>query len=222
MTVAVKLTDVRFAWQQAPVLDIPEWQLTSGDSLFLYGPSGSGKSTLLNLLCGVLTPQSGQVKILGTAINQLSPGKRDRFRARHIGMVFQQFNLLPYLSVKDNIALAASFSGGRQLDADWRHTLIERLELTDDILQRKASDLSVGQQQRVAVVRALLNKPELIIADEPTSALDSDLRDHFIELLLSSAEQSNATVIFVSHDKDLARHFDHHQNLAEINQVEGR
>lgn len=216
----IAMQGVTFGWGSSPVVDIPQWSVNKGQRVFLYGPSGSGKSTLLNLLCGILPPWRGQITLLGQDLSRLSAGARDRFRARHIGMIFQQFNLLPYLSVSDNIQLAQYFSPKSQPDPRWRQHILTRLQLNEPLLARKASELSVGQQQRVAVARALLNRPELLIADEPTSALDSDLRDQFMQLLLGFADESQATVIFVSHDKSLAPYFECHLDLRTLSRVQ--
>ncbi|WP_229702241.1 ABC transporter ATP-binding protein [Bowmanella pacifica] len=216
----IQLDNLAFSWEDKPLLDIRHWQVNKGQRVFLYGPSGSGKSTLLNLLSGILKPQRGSINLLGQELTTLSAGKRDRFRARHIGMIFQQFNLLPYLSVRENIELAWKFGGNGEPDVAFLKHMLERLELHDGLLTRKASHLSVGQQQRVAVARALLNKPEIIIADEPTSALDSELRDQFLHLLLGCAQETDATVVFVSHDKTLQDYFDIHQDLRALSSVE--
>ncbi|WP_088330716.1 ABC transporter ATP-binding protein [Lacimicrobium sp. SS2-24] len=217
MTAVIQLDKVQFAWQQQPVLNIHHWQVNKGEKVFLYGPSGSGKSTLLNLLCGILVPQRGHVRVLSEDLTCLKPGARDRFRARHIGVIFQQFNLLPYLSVRQNILLAAYF-GGSAPGAGHLEQITAQLELDSAVLARPAGELSVGQQQRVAVARALLNHPEIIIADEPTSALDTELRDQFVDLLLQCCEKNQATVVFVSHDKTLAGHFDQQQSLLQLSQ----
>ena len=219
MQPGVELTNVSFAWDQQAVIEIPRWQVSAGQKVFLYGPSGSGKSTLLNLLSGILKPQCGQIFVLGQELTAMRAWQRDRFRARHMGMIFQQFNLLPYLTVKENIELAACFSPGSKMDRQWLAHILQRLELHNELLDRKATGLSVGQQQRVAVARALLNRPELVIADEPTSALDTELRDSFLHLLLGCAEETGATVIFVSHDRTLQDYFDVHQDLSQLSQA---
>lgn len=215
MSSAIHLHDLRFHWpgQKHPTLNIADWRVAAGEHLFLYGPSGSGKSTLLNLLAGILVPQQGSVTVLQTDLAQLGGRARDRFRARHIGLVFQQFNLLPYLDVETNVRLAAEFNRQPPDSRQRARTLLERLQLPASLYTRKASELSVGQQQRVAVARALINQPPLIIADEPTSALDSDSRDAFIHLLLDCAAQQASTVIFVSHDRTLAPYFSRQQDL---------
>lgn len=204
---AVELKNVRHQWPgQAFCLQIPALTLAVGQHLFIRGASGSGKTTLLNLLCGVLTLQQGEIRLSGQLLQPNSAAKRDQLRARQIGVVFQQLNLIPYLSVLDNVLLGQAFSG--QAASQHRAAqLLEELQLEAPLWSKKASELSVGQQQRVAIARALLNKPTLLIADEPTSALDADNRDAFMRLLLKEADQSGTTVVFVSHDKALAPYF---------------
>lgn len=217
---ALDLQNVSFSWHKrhAPVLQIAEWRVEPGLRIFLHGASGSGKSTLLSLISGILVPASGQIKILGTDLARIGGMARDRFRARHIGVIFQQFNLLPYLSVEANIELAVKFGHRPILNKDSIAELTDRLGLDRSILKRKASQLSVGQQQRVAVARALINHPELIIADEPTSSLDSDTRDEFMRVLLELAAMNRTTVIFVSHDKSLGHYFDQVISLHDLMQ----
>jgi putative ABC transport system ATP-binding protein len=210
-----------------PIINIQKWQLDKSEHVFLYGPSGCGKSTLLNLLSGILAPQQGTVSILNKDITALKPSKRDRFRAQNIGVVFQQFNLIPYLSVLDNIRLAMHFAND-SYDKDSSHTpkvtkqerivsMLQALQLPIDCLQQKASELSVGQQQRVAIARALINKPDVLIVDEPTSALDASAKDAFMKVLIETTTSSNAALIFVSHDQSLASHFKRVESLTDIN-----
>ena len=224
----VDLTDLRFSWPGQPaLLDVPSFQLNAGERLFLRGPSGSGKSTLLGLIAGVLEAQSGRISVLGEDMAQLSGSRRDRVRADHLGVIFQMFNLVPYLSVTQNVALPCRFSKRRLenakaaggVEAEVRR-LLSRLGLTDEgLLARNVTELSVGQQQRVAAARALIGNPALIIADEPTSALDADSRDRFIQLLSDEAQKTDAALLFVSHDGALAPLFDRAIDLAEINQA---
>jgi len=218
---AIDISDLEFAYDRraGSVLAVERWTVPRGSSTFLRGPSGSGKSTLLHLVCGLLTPSSGRLHVCGQDLERLRGHARDRFRARHIGVVFQQFNLLPYLTVLDNLRLAERF--GRATDALDPAELLSRLDLPAGVLERQAGSLSVGQQQRVAIARALVNRPELLIADEPTSALDSDARDSFIDLMLELAGEGRATVLFVSHDASLARHFDQAADLPSLNSVSG-
>lgn len=220
---AIQLDQVRFAYhaKASAVLDIPHWQVLPQQKMFVAGASGSGKSTLLNLLAGALTPDSGSVSLLGTRFSALSGRAKDKFRARHIGVVFQQFNLIPYLSVADNILAAAHFSGTlTRQTCEQAAELLSRLQLPDTVLQTAASRLSVGQQQRVAIARALINQPELVIVDEPTSALDADARDTFMALLLELA--ANSAVVFVSHDTSLAHYFDAQVSMTSLNQAHPR
>ena len=201
-------------------LEIPEWCIAKGERVFLKGASGSGKSTLLNLLAGILVAKEGAINILGQDISELSARERDFFRATNVGIVFQQFNLVPYLSVYDNISLATYF--GRKKQGDIGLTikqLFTELNLDDALIMRKAGNLSVGQQQRVAIARALVNRPEILIVDEPTSALDNDLRDAFMDLLLEICRVYASTLIFVSHDATLTRSFDTVVNMSDINQA---
>ncbi|MEH6456933.1 MAG: ABC transporter ATP-binding protein [Cocleimonas sp.] len=222
----ISLKDVIYRWskQKEPTLYIPSLQIEKGEHLFLHGPSGSGKTTLLNLLTGINTPQSGHIEILGSDITQLSEAKRDRFRADHLGVVFQQFNLLPYLSVLDNVLLSCDFSKHRADQAgnpsETAKQLLLDMEISKDLLHSQVSSLSMGQQQRVAVARALIGRPEVIIADEPTSALDTDNRDRFLDLLFSESDKFGSTLIFVSHDSHIQQRFDRVVSLKSINQAE--
>jgi putative ABC transport system ATP-binding protein len=219
---ALSMEQVSFHYSKSTqaIIHIPSWQVKAGQKLFISGQSGSGKSTLLNLICGTLTPTQGRISILGTYFSGLSSGKRDEFRANHIGVVFQQFNLIPYLSVEQNVQLAAYFGKGLTPEVN---TLIARnmqmLQLPQSLLAQRADQLSVGQQQRVAILRALINQPQIIIADEPTSGLDKQAQAGFIELLLQCVEQTQATLLFVSHDIELARYFDQHISLHELQKV---
>ena len=208
---AISIENLVFHYDKSaakPTLDIPTWTMQKGEKVFLKGASGSGKTTLLNLLCGTLTPTHGQIQLLDQPFSQLRSSKRDAFRAKHIGVVFQQFNLIPYLTVRENIQLAQYF-GGAQLSGDAQLTeLTERLHLDPSLLSRSASELSVGQQQRVAIARALVNQPEILIADEPTSALDSEARHAFMTLLMEVVDRTKTTLVFVSHDPSLATYLD--------------
>ncbi|WOF74103.1 ATP-binding cassette domain-containing protein [Parvibaculaceae bacterium PLY_AMNH_Bact1] len=225
---AVVIKDLVFSWNGGvPLLDIADLSFNRGERVFLHGPSGSGKSTLLGLLGGVLLPGTGRLSVLGEDLAGLSGRARDRFRADHLGIIFQMFNLLPYLSVADNVALSCRFSkvrsrraeeaGGVGAETD---RLLKNLGLPLEAMGRPVTDLSVGQQQRVAVARALIGRPELIIADEPTSALDADHRNVFIDLLSAECAVSGATLVFVSHDLSLAKNFDRIVALTEINQAD--
>jgi putative ABC transport system ATP-binding protein len=221
----ISIENLRYTWPGSddPVLDIAEFRVAQAETVFLRGASGSGKSTLLGLLAGTLTAQSGSLQILGTELATLSPRKRDRFRADHIGIVFQQFNLIPFLTVAGNLRLVARFSGRPRRDiTEKSEHLLESLNLDPALLHRRADRLSVGQQQRVAIARALINEPELLLADEPTSALDTDARDSFMSLLLSIRDISNCTMLFASHDRSLAKYFDTEVELANLDKAQAR
>lgn len=222
---AIELRDVRFAYAEAPdksVLDIPHWSVPRGEQVFLHGPSGTGKSTLLNLVSGMLPASHGEVLVLGQALGDLSTRQRDRFRANHIGYVFQQFNLIPYLDAVDNVQLASHFSNQRKSAPSHEEIteLLATLKLSRDDWETPTGRLSIGQQQRVAIARALINQPELLIADEPTSSLDQVNRDNFMAVLMSMAEQSGITLLFVSHDMSLARFFKRVDAITDLNQRE--
>ncbi|WP_432698495.1 ABC transporter ATP-binding protein [Marinobacterium sp. YM272] len=225
-TIAIEA--LSFGWPKAPrpLLSIPELSLSPGESLFLQGASGSGKSTLLNLIAGVQTGYRGSISVCGEQLEHLSTRGRDRLRAERIGLVFQQFNLLPWLSPLENVVLGCRFSAQRREQACQQDGSVEAqaLRLMEELglkslsgEKRSTATLSIGQQQRVAAARALIGNPPLIIADEPTSSLDSDHRDRFIELLLSECERSGASLLFVSHDRSLADHFDRALSLETIN-----
>lgn len=219
----VSLAGLRFDWGDTPCLDIAAFELAQNEQVFLYGPSGSGKSTLLNLLAGVLVPCAGDLVVLGTALPPLAGAARDRFRADHLGLIFQQFNLIPYLSVLDNVLLPCRFSARRRERAgDLRQTasrLLAHLDLDESLWPRRADGLSVGQQQRVAAARALIGAPELIIADEPTSSLDTDRQDAFLDLLTRECAANGAALVFVSHDRRLASRFPRTLALPDINRA---
>ena len=222
----LKLSGVRYAWPGAPgdCLDIESLHLAAGRTVFMHGPSGCGKSTLLGLMAGVLVARAGQVQLLGQDWAMLPGGRRDARRADHVGVVFQQFNLLPYLTVLDNVLLPCRFSKLRAsrcagTPADAARVLLERVALPQPLWGRRADALSVGQQQRVAAARALIGAPELVIADEPTSALDAARRDDFMALLMDNCAAAGSTLVFVSHDERLARRFDERLSLPALNRA---
>lgn len=224
---AVELRGVEFGWGRGPVLlAIDRLDIAPGERVFVAGPSGSGKSTLLGLVGGVLAPRQGSVRVFGEDLASLGAARRDALRVDRIGFIFQMFNLLPYLSVRDNVALPCRFSARRRQRALAEATdvrteaerLLGHLGLTDPaLLDRKVTELSIGQQQRVAAARALIGRPELLIADEPTSALDADARLDFLELLMSECEAAGSAIVFVSHDRSLAGRFDRQVDLPAIN-----
>jgi putative ABC transport system ATP-binding protein len=225
MALAIEIRDCRFRYPKAAqdCLRIASFQVEAGERIFLYGASGSGKSTLLGLIGGVLQANQGVLNVLGHDLVAMRPAMRDRLRADHIGFIFQQFNLIPYLSVMENVLLSCRFSSrrkqraGTDLQQEARR-LLAHLQL-DGVEHTPVTQLSVGQQQRVAAARALMGKPEIIIADEPTSSLDSDRQAAFLELLLQECAETNAALIFVSHDRRLSTHFHRELALSDINQA---
>lgn len=219
-TPVIAMHQLQFYWQRTalPLLDIPSFTLAAGERLFVYGPSGVGKSSLLNLLAGVSVPQRGELQVCGQSLQALSALARDRFRAQALGIIFQQFNLLPYLSVLDNLRLRLHFLPPPRRRVAERQLPLLLAELGLEALQSQlAARLSLGQQQRLAVARALLGEPRLILADEPSSALDSDNRDTFMALLLEQCQRTGASLVFVSHDRSLASCFDRQLDLRQYN-----
>lgn len=216
----LQIEDVVFGWPgEPPLLTLGRFSLAANETLFLHGPSGSGKSTLLSLISGVLTPREGLVRVAGQPMSSLSASRRDRLRADQIGIVFQLFNLLPYLTAAENVLLAVQTSKERRArlggpPREVAEDLLVRLGI--DTPNRKAALLSVGQQQRVAAARALVGTPPLIIADEPTSALDEPRREAFLDVLTSEAARAGSAILFVSHDERLAHRFGRTASLAEM------
>ncbi len=227
---AVELKGVTFAWPGArrPLLDIQHFRVARGEKLFVMGPSGSGKTTLLGLIGGLVAPQRGRVSVLDIELSTLSGRRRDAVRVDHIGFIFQMFNLIPYLSVRENASLPCRFSATRRRRilesggsvAGEVDRLLAGLGLDEPALADKpAVALSVGEQQRVAVARALIGQPEIIIADEPTSSLDAARRGEFLDLLLKQCDRTSSALIFVSHDAALEPRFDRSVRLAELSAV---
>ena len=219
----LSLRDLRYRWPGAgrDTLHIDAMDVAAGETVFVRGPSGSGKSTLLSLMAGVLVAGRGQVVFQGQDLARLSAAGRDRLRADHVGYIFQQFNLLPYLSVRDNVRLPCRFSARRaaQSAPGEAERLLAALGLDAALARQPAAQLSVGQQQRVAAARALIGRPALVIADEPTSALDEDTRDAFMALLLQCCAAAGSALVFVSHDRRLARRFARSVDLAALNRA---
>lgn len=222
----VTMSGVGFSWpgRNPFSLTIDSFSLPRGKHVLLIGPSGSGKSTFLSLLCGIVVPQKGRIEVLGTNLGALTSAERDHFRAEHFGIIFQMFNLLPYGSVTDNILLPLHFSAARRKRAAANGSsqtevlrLLTRLGLEQYHLERSsAANLSVGQQQRVAAARALIGRPELIVADEPTSSLDRNRQAAFLDLLFGEVEAAGSTLIMVSHDETLASRFDEVRRIDEF------
>ena len=216
-----------------PIVSVKHFQLDSGQQVALVGSSGSGKTTLLHLIAGILAPDSGQIifdfskaqKAEGVdyasatspvELTQLSEAQRDVFRGRHMGYIFQTHHLLPGFTALENVLLGMSFTG-RKHDRHWAEHLLTEVGLADR-LHYKPEKLSVGQQQRVAVARALANKPRLVLADEPTGALDVNNAQQVLELVRKLCEQVQASLLLVTHDPKIASQMSRTVSLAELNQ----
>ena len=222
---AIHLQNVVFGYdRRTPILHVQELVVKSGKRVFLYGPSGSGKTTLLGLITGILQPQTGSCKVLGQEMTRMSMSARDQLRGSEIGYIFQSLNLIPYLTVQQNVALPCHIHARRRKNIvaptinEEVERLIRRLEL-DTHIDRGVKKLSTGQQQRVAIARAIIGKPRLVIADEPTSSLDTDRQQAFLELLFEVCDEAKATLVFVSHDRSLMTRFDEQIALSEVSRV---
>jgi putative ABC transport system ATP-binding protein len=222
---AIHLKNVVFGYDpRTPVLRVNELIVETGKRVFLYGPSGSGKTTLLGLITGVLQPQQGSCMVLGKEMTQMSMSARDQHRGSEMGYIFQSFNLIPYLTVRENVALPCQVHARRRKHivaptlAMEVERLVRRLNL-EAFLDRGVKKLSTGQQQRVAIARAVIGKPSLVIADEPTSSLDTDRQQAFLELLFEVCDEAQATLVFVSHDRSLMQRFDNQIALSEVSEV---
>jgi len=199
------------------VLDLPAFGVAAGEQMVLVGPSGGGKTTLLHIIAGITRPDDGAVEIDGTNIVPLSEAARDRFRAQKIGYVFQTFNLLPGFSALENVLLGMTFSGlgsSRQRATQ----LLERVGLKGRLSHRPAA-LSVGEQQRVAVARALANRPKVLLADEPTANVDAGHQQQIIDLIRATCREENVALVLVTHAPEVARQFERVEELAKLNRV---
>ena len=219
---SINISNVAFHYPgraSKPVLQIPKWEVKSGELVLIYGPSGSGKTTFLNTIAGLILPVQGSIEILGEKAFKMPGFRRDAFRAKNIGYVFQQFNLIPYLNVIDNIKLAANFSKKKEIVKIDEEiiVLLKALNIAEEDWELHSRRLSHGQAQRVAIARVLINRPKIIIADEPTSSLDPLNKGSFINLLLSFVAKYEITLIVVSHDRSLSKYFNRVELFSEIN-----
>jgi len=217
----IKLDQVTFSYPDnanSNVLNVPRWRVDAGENVLVIGESGSGKSTLLKLLSGMLVPDSGAVVVAGQALETLNSRQRDRFRAEQTGYVAQSFNLIPYLSALNNIKLANYFAQNTDQNNSGLEVtqLLQELNIEKAHWSRPISQLSIGQQQRIAIARALINKPKVLIADEPTSSLDQSNRDNFMEILFTAARAHQMTLVFVSHDLSLKEYFHRIDTMHDI------
>lgn len=200
-----------------PILNIPQFAVAAGEQVVLMGRSGSGKTTLLHTIAGLMKPDSGSVQIDGIDVTRLPEAGRDRMRAEKIGYVFQTFNLLAAFSALENVLLGMSFRGAGA-DEGRARQLLDRVGLSHRLTHKPAM-LSVGEQQRVAVARALANQPKLLLADEPTANVDSGHQQQIVDLIRETCREENVALLLVTHTNDVAAQFDRVVNLNEINQA---
>ncbi len=223
----ISVSDFSFVWpgSNTAVLQNASLELAAGERVMLRGPSGSGKSTLLAAISGVIDIPVGAVSVADQDIGTLPASKRDRFRANHMGLIFQVFNLVPWLSAMDNILLPCRFSNRRRervngsLNKEAQRLMVALGLDPDTHGTSQASSLSVGQQQRVAAARALIGAPDVILADEPTSALDPETGETFMQMLSQQAQESGAALLMVSHDSGLDHHFDRVIHITDLTQA---
>ena len=200
---------------RVPVLNVANFQVATGEQVVLVGSSGGGKTTLLNIIAGITSADAGEVIVGGTNIVRLSESARDRFRAERIGYVFQTFNLLPAFTALENVLLGMSF-GGRKPDRIHATKLLERVGLKHR-LHHKPSQMSVGEQQRTSVARALANTPRLLLADEPTANVDVSNQQTVLQLLRDSCKDHNVSLLLVTHAQEVAAQFERVEKLSDFN-----
>ena len=221
-TAMLRLTDVKKTYlepsgNRLPVLDVPHFEVAAGEQVVIRGRSGCGKTTLLHAIAGITRVDAGQITIDGTDVTRLSEPQRDRFRAMHIGYVFQTFNLLPGFTALENVLLGMAFTGGKA-DRSRARELLEHVGLAER-LTHKPPMLSVGEQQRVAVARALANRPRLLLADEPTANIDPANQDHVIDLIRESCRRDEVALLLVTHADEVASRFERVEPLEAFNQI---
>lgn len=202
---------------ELPILDIEQFDVAAGEQVVVVGQSGCGKTTLLHVIAGISRPDSGMVMVDGWDIPLMTEAERDRFRAQRIGYVFQTFNLLSGFSALENVLLAMRFAGRRR-DKDRARQLLERVGLGHRLTHRPPM-LSVGEQQRVAVARALANRPKVLLADEPTANVDSGHQQQIVDLLRQTCEEENVSLVMVTHSAEVAGQFERVDHLERFNRV---
>jgi len=219
--VILKTSNLKYKYKNGKTINFPDVSLNPGDKVLINGVSGSGKTTFLNLIAGAIKIQDGEIELESNQYSLMPSSALDRLRANHIGYVFQTLNLIPFLSVLENIALGVKFSTTRSANINSidqeAQRLIESLGLDKSMLNSSVNHLSIGQQQRVAVARALLGKPNLILADEPTSALDVNSTGKFLTELMQTFDPSSQAIMMVSHDLSLAPYFDQVIDFSKAN-----
>ena len=216
MSAVVQLTDVEQSFAGGFRLAVERFELAPGERVACIGPSGSGKTTLVNLTAGILTPARGRIVALGQELTRLDDRARRRFRRSSIGLVFQELELVEYLSARDNVLLPCWIDGSpKRADREHAEELAAALGLTD-LLDRKPARLSQGERQRVAIARALVTEPPLVLCDEPTGNLDPDTGRRTLDLLFDEAERRGTTVLFVTHDHSLLERFDRTIDIREL------
>jgi len=203
--------------EKLKVLDIPHWSVSAGEQVAVAGPSGSGKSTLLHVLAGLMLPSAGTVEVCGVQIDQLGESARDRHRAAHIGYIFQNFNLLQGYTAIENVLLGMTFSGKESSRAE-AESLLKQVGLAHRLKHRPA-EMSLGEQQRVAVARALANKPELLLADEPTGSLDPAHTNDIIQMLRDVSRDHGCALVVVSHEEEIIGRFERVEQFMELNRA---
>ncbi len=202
------------------ILDVPAYQVAAGEQVALIGPSGCGKTTMLHIIAGITKPTSGRVMLDGVELSKYSESARDRIRADKIGYVFQTFNLLPGFNALENVVLGMTFARGKR-DTARARKLLERVGLSHRI-SHHPSKMSVGEQQRVAVARALANRPKLLLADEPTANVDPQNQQQIVELIRNTCEEEKIALILVTHSREVSDQFERIDLLSEVNQVVAR
>lgn len=218
---SLELIDVRKSYREPggevlPVLNIPHFRLDEGEQVALIGQSGGGKTTLLNVISGITRPDSGRVIVGGVDVTELSEPARDRFRAERIGIVFQTFHLLPAFTAYENVLLGMAFAGKQ--NREYAAELLELVGLKAR-MNHRPNQLSVGEQQRVSVARALASRPRLMLADEPTASVDMANQNNILSLLRDACREKNVSLLLVTHSREVSDQFDRVEQLSEFNKV---
>ena len=218
----LKVSDIKKSFrqpdgEQVPILDVPKFEVDLGEQVVMIGPSGCGKSTLLHIIAGITAPDEGKVILDGVELSRFSEAGRDRIRADKLGYVFQTFNLLPGFSALENVILGMTFAS-KKVSSERARSLLDRVGLSHR-LGNKPGALSVGEQQRVAVARALANQPKLLLADEPTANVDPQNQDQIVDLIQTTCREEKIALLMVTHSMVVANRFDRVDKLTDINRV---